>query len=67
MIDKKTLKRELTKPVDETKADREAMPILSPDERKNCFCEVEKALLRNRLRKEAGRCLRCDVLKISIL
>ena len=67
VIDKKTLKRELTKPVDETKADREAMPILSPDERKNCFCEVEKGFTSEQVEKEAGRCLRCDVLKISIL
>lgn len=67
VIDKKTLKRELTKPVDETKTPREVMPILSPDERKNCFCEVEKGFSAEQVEKEAGRCLRCDVLKISIL
>ena len=67
VIDRKTLKRELTKPVDETKADREVMPILSPDERKSCFCEVEKGFSAEQVEKEAGRCLRCDVLKINIL
>ena len=43
------------------------MPILSPDERKSCFCEVEKGFTSEQVEKEAGRCLRCDVLKISIL
>ena len=45
----------------------EIMPILSPDERKGCFCEVEKGFTPEQVEKEAGRCLRCDVLKISIL
>lgn len=67
VIDIKTLKRELTKPVDETKTDRELMPVLTPDERKGCFCEVEKGFSSEQVEKEAGRCLRCDVLKISIL
>jgi len=40
---------------------------LSPDERKNCFCEVEKGFSAEQVEKEAGRCLRCDVLKINIL
>ena len=67
MISKKYLKRELTKPVDETPSQREQMPMLPPEERKTCFCETECGFREEQIAKEAGRCLRCDVLKVSKL
>ncbi|MDO4561766.1 MAG: FAD-dependent oxidoreductase [bacterium] len=67
VIAPKYIARELSKPVDETPAAREVMPMLSPEERKGCFCEVEHGFTEEQIAKEAGRCLRCDVLKVSRL
>lgn len=63
VIAKKYITRELSKPVDETPTAREKMPTLSPEERRGCFCEVECGFSEEQIAKEAGRCLRCDVLK----
>ena len=57
----------MSKPIDENPTPREKMPALSPEERKSCFCEVEKGFCEGQIAKEAGRCLRCDVLKVSRL
>ena len=57
----------MSKPIDENPDAREKMPALSPEERKSCFCEVEKGFCEGQIAKEAGRCLRCDVLKVSRL
>ena len=67
VISKKYIKRELSKPVDETPTKRQAMPTLSPEERKSCFRETECGFSEGQIAKEAGRCLRCDVLKVSRL
>ena len=67
VIAHKYIKREMSKPIDENPTPREKMPALSPEERKSCFCEVEKGFCEGQIAKEAGRCLRCDVLKVSRL
>ena len=40
---------------------RSEMPILSPDERKTCFDEIELGFSEERAQYEARRCLRCDL------
>nr|WP_255376019.1 FAD-dependent oxidoreductase [Cloacibacillus sp. An23] len=67
VISLKYLPREMTKPIDETPTPREKMPVLKPEERKGCFCEVECGFAEEQIAREAGRCLRCDVLKIKKL
>lgn len=67
VIDTKTIAREMSKPIDESPAKRELMPALSPEKRSGCFCEVEKGFLEEQIAREASRCLRCDVLKVSRL
>ena len=57
----------MSKPIDESPAKRELMPALSPEKRSGCFCEVEKGFLEEQIVREASRCLRCDVLKVSRL
>ena len=67
VIAPKYIAREMSKPIDETPKARETMPTLSPEERRGCFCEVERGFSEEQIAKEAGRCLRCDVLKVSRL
>jgi NADPH-dependent glutamate synthase beta subunit-like oxidoreductase/2,4-dienoyl-CoA reductase-like NADH-dependent reductase (Old Yellow Enzyme family) len=67
VIPVKTIARELTKPIDENACKREEMPVLQPSERCGGFCEVEKGFTEDQVKREAGRCLRCDVLKVSRL
>ena len=67
VIDRKYLKRELSIPVNETPAPREIMPMLPPEDRKCSFCETELGFSEEQVAREASRCLRCDVLKISKL
>ena len=67
VIELKTIAREMSKPIDETPTKREVMPMLSPQERCGCFCEVEKGFTKEQVEREASRCLRCDVLKVSKL
>jgi NADH-quinone oxidoreductase subunit F len=43
------------------KADRVAPPTLPPDVRKRSFAEVELAITVDDARREAARCLRCDL------
>ncbi|MDY6911962.1 MAG: FAD-dependent oxidoreductase, partial [Chloroflexota bacterium] len=40
---------------------RSEMPILSPEERKSSFAEIELGFSEERARQEARRCLRCDL------
>ncbi|MFB3854207.1 MAG: FAD-dependent oxidoreductase [Vicinamibacterales bacterium] len=44
-----------------TKVDRVAPPTLPPDVRKRSFAEVELAITAEDARREAARCLRCDL------
>ncbi len=67
VIAPKHLAREMSKPIDETPTQREKMAMLEPQARKDCFCEVECGFSEEQVAKEAGRCLRCDVLKINRL
>lgn len=67
VIDKKKYKRELSRPINEEKAERQQMDRLDIKACAKCFDEVEKGFTEEKMLKETNRCLRCDVLKISIL
>jgi len=67
VIDKKKYKRELSRPVNEEKACRQQMENLAGKGCSGCFDEVEKGFTEEAMIKEANRCLRCDVLKVSKL
>lgn len=67
VIDSKKYKRELSRPIDETKADRQQMLNIVPVDFNSNFAEIESGFSEESLLKETARCLRCDVLKCSIL
>jgi len=67
VIDVKTRKRELSRPVDETPMERQEMLNVIPVDLNNNFIEIEQGFSEDSLLKETKRCLRCDVLKCSKL
>jgi NADPH-dependent glutamate synthase beta subunit-like oxidoreductase len=67
VIDIKKYARDLSKQVDESPCKRELMEILPLCERGACFDEIEEGFTEEQVVREAGRCLRCDVLKVSKL
>ncbi len=62
-----TSPREKTKPIDESPCEREIMSSECLSECRKSFCETEKGFTEEQVKREAGRCLRCDVLKIGRL
>jgi hypothetical protein len=67
VVDRKIYARELTKPIDETPCKRTPMGKLPVCDRGVCFDEIESGYTEEQMIQEAGRCLRCDVLKVSRL
>jgi len=67
VISIKKYKRELSRPVDETKASRQQMENIAGKGHVEGFFETEKGYTEEMLMKEINRCLRCDVLKCSKL
>ncbi|QVL35683.1 FAD-dependent oxidoreductase [Aminirod propionatiphilus] len=67
VVDRKIYRRELTRAVDETPRERTPMVTLPVCDRGVCFDEIESGYTEEQMIREAGRCLRCDVLKVSRL
>jgi NADPH-dependent glutamate synthase beta subunit-like oxidoreductase/2,4-dienoyl-CoA reductase-like NADH-dependent reductase (Old Yellow Enzyme family) len=64
---KKTTARALSFPVDEAPRERMKIPSVDAGTRKKTFEESVMGLTEESCKQEVGRCLRCDVLKVSKL